>query len=386
MTPPPATLTAAPASALSWLAAAARDREAAGLRRELRSRPAGDDGLLDLAGNDYLGVSRAPAVVEAAADAARAYGAGATGSRAVTGTTDLHLALEDALAAHLGADEALVLSSGYLANLAAVTALSGPGALVVSDAGNHASIVDACRLSRARVVVVPTGDVPAAAEALRSRTEERALLVTDAVFSATGRLADLPALHRAARETGAVLVVDEAHSVGVVGPQGRGAVQAAGLAGAPDVVVTATLSKALGSQGGVVLGPAGVRRHLVDTARPFLFDTALAPPAAGAALAALRLLDDALVGCLRDVAARLADALEVPRTDSAVVPVVLGDPGRAVAARDACAREGLLVGCFRPPSVPVGASCLRLTARADLADADVDRAAAVVRAVVRSLP
>ncbi len=370
------------AGPLDWLEPAAQARERAGLRRTLRSRPAGGEPLLDLAGNDYLALSRHPAVVTAAAEAAQRYGAGSTGSRAVTGTTDLHLELEVQLAAHLGAQAALVLSSGYLANLAAVTSLSGPGTLVVSDAGNHASLVDACRLSRARVVVVPSGDVGAAEQALADRPETRALLVTDAVFSATGALADLPALHAAARRTSALLVVDEAHSVGVVGAQGRGAVHAAGLAGSPDVVVTATLSKALGSQGGAVLGPAAVRDHLVDTARAFLFDTALAPPSAGAALAALRLVEADRVGRLRRAADRLARGLGVPLTDSAVVPVVLGDPGRAAAARDACAREGLLVGCFRPPSVPDGHSCLRLTARADLTDAELERAVDVVRRAV----
>ena len=217
-----------PASALAWLAPAARARERSGLRRVLRSRPAGLGPLLDLAGNDYLGLSRHPAVVEAAGRAAREHGAGATGSRAVTGTTDLHLSLEDALAAHTRMAQALVLSSGYMANLAAITALSGPGTLVVSDAANHASIVDACRLSRARVAVVPHGDVAAAEQVLRERDEERAVLVTDAVFSTTGMLAPLRELHIAARRHGALLLIDEAHSLGVVGPEGRGAAEAAG--------------------------------------------------------------------------------------------------------------------------------------------------------------
>jgi 8-amino-7-oxononanoate synthase len=364
-----------PARALAWLEPAAADRDTAGLRRVTRPRPSG----LDLAGNDYLGLARAPQVVAAAAAALEEWGAGATASRAVTGTTGVHVALEDALAAHTGADSALVLSSGYLANLAAVTALSGPGALVVSDEQNHASVVDACRLSRARVVVVPHGDVAAAARALHDRSEERALLVTDAVFSVSGRLAPLRALHAAARETGALLVVDEAHALGVVGTAGRGAAAAAGLAGQPDVVLTVTLSKALGSQGGAVLGPAAVRAHLVDTARPFLFDTGLAPASAAAALAALQLVDEPLVARLRDTSSSLAAALGVAPTDSAVVPVLVGDAGRATAARDACLAEDVLVGCFRPPTVPPGQSCLRLTARADLSSQDLQRAAAVVR-------
>lgn len=371
-----------PPAALAWLPAAAAQREVAGLRRTPTSRPAGPGGLLDLAGNDYLGLASHPDVVEATGRAAREYGAGATGSRAVTGTTDLHLELEAALAAHLRMASALVLSSGYLANLAAITALSGPGTLVVSDAANHASVVDACRLARARIVVVPHGDTAAVARALAGRPEQRAVLVTEAVFSVSGRAAPLAELHRIARAAGALLVVDEAHSVGVVGPEGRGAVEAAGLSGEPDVVVTATLSKALGSQGGAVLGPAGVRGHLVDTARPFLFDTALAPPAAGAALASLRLVDGVRVGALHTRAAALAGAVGVPFGGSAVVRLGIGDPFAAVAARDACRAEGVLVGCFRPPSVPAGQSCLRLTARADLTDADLARAGRVVRSAV----
>jgi 8-amino-7-oxononanoate synthase len=370
-----------PTRALSWLASSARDRAAAGLTRRLVPRA---QELLDLAGNDYLGLSRSPAVIDAAAEALRTWGAGATASRLVTGTTALHLDLERALATHVGSESALVFSSGYLANLAAVTALSGPGSLVVSDEANHASVVDACRLSRARVVVVPHADVAAAARALRERPEERALLVTDAVFSVSGRLAPLAALHEAAREAGAVLVVDEAHALGVIGARGRGAAAAAGIAAEPDVVLTATLSKALGSQGGVVLGPDAVRDHLIDTARPFIFDTGLAPASVAAAQAALRLVDDERVQRLRTNVLALAHALGTAAADGAVVPLHVGDPARAAAARDACAAEGVLVGCFRPPSVPTGQACLRLTARADLTADDIARAADVVTRALRA--
>ena len=367
-----------PARALAWLAPAAERRRDLGLSRTAVPAPAG----LDLAGNDYLGLSRHPDVVAAAVRAARDWGTGSTGSRLVSGTTPLHLELEQALAQHTGSGSALVLSSGYLANLAAVTALSGPGTLVVSDEANHASVVDACRLSRARVVVTPHRDVPAVRAALRGRDEERALVVTDSVFSVTGASAPLAALHEATRESGALLVVDEAHGLGVVGEDGRGAAHAAGLAGEPDVVLTATLSKALGSQGGVVLGTSAVRDHLVETARPFIFDTALAPASVAAALAALRLVDAPRVARLRDSARSLARALDVPAADGPVVRVPVGSPARATGARDACAAQGLLVGCFRPPSVPSGESCLRLTARADLTPEQVAFAADVVRRAV----
>ncbi len=216
---------------LDRLRTAAAEREAAGLRRSLRPRTPDHDGLLDLASNDYLGLSRDERLVEAAVRATREWGAGSTGSRLVTGSTRLHAELEDRLAAFTGAAGALVFSSGYLANLAAVAAL-GRGGLIVSDAGNHASIVDACRLSRSRVVVTPHGDAEAVDKALAERAEEHALVVTDAVFSVDGDLAPLRALHEAAVRHGALLVVDEAHALGVVGDHGRGAVHAAG---SPDV-------------------------------------------------------------------------------------------------------------------------------------------------------
>jgi 8-amino-7-oxononanoate synthase len=364
---------------LAWLDPHADRRRAAGLRRELVPRGAGEP-VLDLAGNDYLGLSRHPRVVEGAVAALRTWGAGATGSRLVTGTTALHVALDRALAAFCGFADGLVFSSGYAANLGVVTALSGPGALVVSDAGNHASIVDACRLSRARVAVVPHNDPAAVDAVLAARAEERAMVVVESVDSVDGDTAPLRALHGVCRARGALLVVDEAHGLGVRGPGGRGLLAEVGLAGADDVVATVTLSKALGAQGGAVLGPVAVTAHLVDTARAFIFDTGLAPAAAGAALAALDVLQaepDRPAAVLRHAAA-LADAAGVPAPASAVVPVVLGAPDVAVAAARACRARGLRVGCFRPPSVPEGTSRLRLTAHADLTDADL----ALVRAVL----
>jgi 8-amino-7-oxononanoate synthase len=302
----------------------------------------------------------------------------------VTGTTALHGDLETALARFCGFAAGLVFSSGYAANLGVVTALSGPGALVVSDAANHASLVDACRLSRARVAVVPHGDVAAVDAVLAGRAEERALVVTESVDSVDGDAAPLPALHAVCRARAALLVVDEAHALGVCGPGGRGLLAAAGLAGADDVVATVTLSKALGGQGGAVLGPAAVAAHLVDTARSFIFDTGLAPAAAGAALAALRVVaaePERPAAALR-VARALAAAAGVPASASAVVPVVLGEPEVAVAAAQRCLAAGVRVGCFRPPSVPPGTSRLRLTARADLSGADLARVREVLAEVL----
>ena len=371
-------------SPLAWLDDVEQERRRAGLRRSLRTRPpVGAE--VDLASNDYCGLSQHPAVIDGGVRALRTWGAGSTGSRLVTGNTELHEELESALADFVGADAALVFSSGYTANLAAVVGLTGPRALLVSDAHSHASLVDACRLSRARVVVAPHRDVAAVEAALAGRAEERAVVLTDSVFSADGVLAPLPRLYDVCRRHGALLLVDEAHGLGVRGTGGRGLLQEAGLAGAPDIVMTATLSKALGSQGGAVLGPVAVRDHLIDAARPFIFDTGLAPAALGAALAALRVLIDRpdLPGAVLRNAAALARACGVVDTPhSAVVSVILGRPEVAVAAAAACLDRGVRVGCFRPPSVPPGTSRLRLTARASLSDDELRTAQRVLTEVL----
>jgi 8-amino-7-oxononanoate synthase len=265
---------------LERLRAATTERDAAGLRRRLRPRTAGHNGLIDLASNDYLGLSRDPRLVEGAIRAAREWGVGSSGSRLVTGTTELHAALDARLAEFVGTPAGLVFSSGYLANLGAIAGLSGPGTLVVSDQVNHASIVDACRLSRSRVVITPHRDVAAVELALAERDEDHAVVVTDAVFSVDGDLAPLRELHSVVRRYGALLVIDEAHALGVVGPLGQGGAQEAGIAGEPDVVLTLTLSKSLATQGGAVLAAPEVIETLIDTGRAFIFDTGLAPPSA----------------------------------------------------------------------------------------------------------
>jgi 8-amino-7-oxononanoate synthase len=372
---------------LGWLDEHARKREAAGLRRRLRPRGA-STGLVDLAGNDYLGLARDPRVTEAAAAAAREWGGGSTGSRLVTGTTRAHAGLEGALAEFVGAEAGLVFSSGYLANLGVITALAGRGDVIVSDALNHASLIDGCRLSRARIQIVGHGAVDEVAQALAHRAEERAYVVTDAVFSVDGDVAPLARLAEVCREHGAVLIVDEAHGVGVFGEGGRGAVHAAGLAGAPDVVMTATLSKALGAQGGAVLGPRAVVEHLVDTARPFIFDTGLAPAAVGAAAEALRILraEPELTPRVRAGARSLYElalgaGLLATAPVGAVTSVLVGDPDLAVELAGLCAAHGAAVGCFRPPSVPDGNSRLRLTARADLTARELEVAGRALQAV-----
>jgi 8-amino-7-oxononanoate synthase len=375
-------------SPLAWLDDVERQRRQAGLRRSLLTRPpVGAE--LDLASNDYLGLSQHLEVIDGGVQALRTWGAGSTGSRLVTGNTELHEEFETALADFVGAQAGLVFSSGYTANLAAVAGLTGPGSLLVSDAYSHASLVDACRLSRARVMVTAHRDVDAVEAALADRAEERAVVVTDSVFSADGALAPLLRLHDVSRAQGALLLVDEAHGLGVRGAGGRGLLQEVGLAGAPDVVMTTTLSKALGSQGGAVLGPAEVREHLIDAGRPFIFDTGLAPASLGAALAALRVLisrPELPAAVLRNAAALARACGVTERPDSAVVSVILGEPEVAVAAATACLDRGVRVGCFRPPSVPAGTSRLRLTARASLTDDELQTAHRVLTEVLASAP
>ncbi|CAN5303871.1 8-amino-7-oxononanoate synthase [soil metagenome] len=365
----------------AWLAAQAAARTAAGLERELRPRPA-DDETVDLAGNDYLGLARDPRVTAAAAAAAQMWGAGSGASRLVTGTLDLHASLEGALAGYLGQPAALCFSTGYHANLGLVAALADRDTLIVSDAHIHASLIDAVRLSRAELAVVPHNDVEAVRRAVAAAGGRRTLVLAESVYSVLGDAAPLTDLAAICAEAGALLVVDEAHGLGVHGP---GLVHAAGLAWQPHVVVTATLSKALGSQGGAVLGDPAIIEHLVNTARPFIFDTALAPAAAGGALAALEVLiaEPGLPGVVRARVDDLAAALGVDPSVGAVLSVPMPSPQAAVAGQAAAAAQGVRVGCFRPPSVPDGISRLRITVNAGLSDAAWDRALGVLVAVVK---
>ncbi|HWJ82876.1 MAG TPA: 8-amino-7-oxononanoate synthase [Nocardioides sp.] len=366
-----------------WLEQQAAEREAAGLTRRLRARAA-EDPTVDLAGNDYLGLAHDPDVRRAAADAALAWGAGAAASRLVTGTLELHATLEAELADYLGQPSALVLSTGYHANLAVVTALADRTTRVLSDAHIHASLVDAVRLSRARLTVVPHNDVDAVRAGLvaASAAGERVLVLAESVYSVLGDAAPLTDLAALCAQHDALLVVDEAHGLGVHGP---GLVAGLGLAGLPHVLVTATLSKSLGSQGGAVLGPAAVREHLVNRARPFIFDTGLAPAPTASALAALRILRDRpeLSARVHRRVRELADALGVVAPDGAVLSVPMPSPAAAVAAQAAALDGGVRVGCFRPPSVPDGVSRLRVTAGAGVSDEAWDRAVDVLRRVVK---
>ncbi|MBQ6640573.1 MAG: 8-amino-7-oxononanoate synthase [Saccharopolyspora sp.] len=350
-----------------WFAERRSVREDAGLQRTLRPR-ASDEDFIDLAGNDYLGLSRHPEVCRAAADAVLEWGAGAGASRLVTGTTTLHAELERELAEFTGREAALVFSTGYHANLSAVTALADKQTLIVSDAHVHASLIDAARLSRAAIEVVPHNDVAAFRAAVAEAGDRRAIVLTESVFSVLGDAAPLADLAAVCAEHDALLVVDEAHGLGVAGPGGRGLVHAQGLAGNPRVVVTATLSKSLGAMGGAVLGSVALIDHVTNVARPFIFDTGLAPAPAAGAQAALHVLRERpdLPSWIHRRSGELAERLGVRSSAGAVLSVPMPSPQVAVAAQAAARARGVRVGCFRPPSVPDGISRLRITTHAGL--------------------
>jgi len=369
----------------------ARLRKRAGLSRQLTARgPLGkrpDADVIDLAGNDYLGLARHPDVVAAAAKALDNYGLGATGSRLVRGSTDEHANLEAALGALLQQPAALVYSSGYLANLGAIRAVARPRGVILIDAHAHASLVDGARLTGLTTEVVAHLDVAAFAAKLAEFGERGALVVTESIFSVDGDLAPLRALHAITRAAGAVLLVDDAHALGVLGSNGAGAVVDAGLAGEPDVVVTTTLSKSVGAAGGVVAGAASLIGHLVDTGRTFIYDTALPPSVAAGALAGVELLRDAkaLRATLHARAALAAQTLRtaglgVSDPAGGVISIAAPDAATALVWATACRDRGVAVGCFRPPSTPDPRSRLRLTINAGISSSDFERALDVVMA------
>ena len=352
---------------LDWLAGAAATRAERGL---VRSTAVSAPGLLDLAGNDYLGLRVHPRVIAGAVEAATAYGGGAGASRLVTGTLPLHGELESALATLTGSPAGLVFSTGYAANLAVMTALADADTLVVSDAHVHASLVDGSRLSRAAVAIARHNDVAHVRELLGGRPQRRAVVVVESVYSVLGDAAPLADLVEVCRAHGAILVIDEAHALGVVGDRGQGMAAELGVTDHPDIVLTLTLSKSLGSQGGAVLAHPAVREHLVNTARSFIYDTGLAPAAVGAAMGALDVLAEQpeLAKVCRDNAAALAEACGVEQPAGAVLSRAMAGPDEALAAVDRAREGGIRIGCFRPPSTPDGSSRIRLTAHADHAD------------------
>ncbi|HLI55728.1 MAG TPA: 8-amino-7-oxononanoate synthase, partial [Actinomycetota bacterium] len=323
--------------------------------------------VIQLCSNDYLGLAADPRVRRAAARAAEEWGAGSGASRLVSGTTELHRRLEAALAVFKGTEDAIVFSSGYLANTGTIPALAGKPDAVFSDEANHASIIDGCRLSGARVTVYRHADPAELDRALGSVDARRRLVVTDSVFSMDGDLAPLGALAEVCARHRAMLLVDEAHATGLLGPGGAGAVAAAGI----PAIIMATLSKALGSAGGFIAGSHDLVEYLRNRARSWIFDTAPAPASVGAALEALRLAGEEPERRVRvcHAAASLAASLtalgyELRPPAAAVIPVIVGDAGEALALSERLLESGVFVPAIRPPSVPPGTARLRVTVTA----------------------
>jgi glycine C-acetyltransferase len=345
-----------------------------------RMRVDGREVLL-FAGSNYLDLAHHPAVVEAAARAARDYGCASGGSRLICGNLDLHEALEEELARFLGVEAALVFATGYMANVGVIPALVGRDDVVVSDALAHASIVDGCRLARAKVRVAPHGDLDALEHELRRAAApgRRLLVAVDGVYSMDGDLAPVAGLAALARRHGALLLLDDAHGTGTLGRLGRGTPEHGGVAPEEIDVWTGTLGKALGSFGAFVAGSRALRELLVNVARSFIFSCALAPPQAAAARAALRLVAaepwrrerlQALAARLRTRLARRG--IPTAPSESHIVPVVIGGNEATMALCERLLERGFYTQGIRHPSVPSGTARLRITPMATHREEEID--------------
>jgi 8-amino-7-oxononanoate synthase len=367
----------------------------AGLYRTLRESAGPPDRWVTVDGrrallfcsNNYLGLASHPALADAAARAAHEHGVGAGASRLISGSLPIHRALEERLARFKKTEAALLFPTGYQANVGAITALVGKGDAVFSDALNHASIIDGCRLSGARICVYPHAEPDALRSALRDTPAERRLIVTDSVFSMDGDLAPLREICDVATEYDAMLMVDEAHATGVLGPSGAGLVEALGLADRVTVQM-GTLGKALGSAGAFVAGSRSLIALLVNRARTFIFTTALPPPVVAAVDAALD-----IVACeperrerLGRNGARLRAELQalgfaVPAGETPIIPVIVGSNHAALASSATLLEQGVFVQAIRPPTVPQDTARLRVTVMASHTDEDLSHAVRAFAAV-----
>ena len=359
--------------------------EKQGLLRVCRERPSN---ILSFASNDYQNLADDPRLKAAACAAIQRHGAGAGASRLVTGTLPEHMRLEQHLASFKGTEDAVVWATGYMANVGTISALVGKGDAVFSDAFNHASIIDGCRLSRADVFVYRHGDMDDLARQLdASGPRRRKLVVSDAVFSMDGDLLDLPAFLAACRRAGAMSMIDEAHATGVLGAKGRGLTEHFGCK--PDIIL-GTLSKALGSEGGFVCASRTVCDYLRNRSRSFIFSTAPGPGAMAAADAALSVLEaePGRGAALRAKAARFAEALNAAgvacATQSAIVPILIGDERKACAVSAALEREGVLIPAIRYPTVARGAARLRVAVDVGKTDADLSRTVKLLASLIKT--
>ena len=367
------------------LRAALADLEQRQLRRTRRLGVA--PGLVNFCSNDYLGLADHPEVTRAFIDAANKHGVGSGASHLVTGHGPEHEALEEELAAFTGREKALVFSTGYMANMGVIGALADQSAGIVSDKLNHASLIDGCRLSGATVRRYRHGDSGHAAELLKGLETETRLIVTDGVFSMDGDLAPLRDLARASRAANAWLMVDDAHGLGVIGASGRGSCELFGL-GAEDVpVLIGTFGKAFGTFGAFVAGSAVLIDYLLQKSRTYVYTTALPPAVAAATRAALRISEReswrrekvrALSQRLRNALRGIGPAQAPGHEATSIVPVIVGEAGRALAVSKSLEAEGFLVMAIRPPTVPHGTARLRVTLSAAHEEAQVDALAAAI--------
>ena len=372
-----------------------RRRQAEGTQRALRAVDGAQDShllldgrrVLSLCSNNYLGIANHPALIDAATRAARDLGVGSGASRLISGSMRIHHDLEEQLAAFKGTERALLFTSGYHANLGTIAALVGAGDAVFSDELNHASLIDGCRISRADIHVYRHADSGDLDRALGgAAAARRKLIVTDSIFSMDGDAAPLREICDIAERHGAMVMVDEAHATGVLGASGAGLAEALGLRQRVTVQM-GTLGKALGAFGAYVAARGDVIDHLVNSARTFVFTTALPPPIAAAASAALGLVRDEpwRRERLRDNARRLRRALmtlgySVPGGDEAhILPVMIGGADETMRLSDALLEHGVFAHGIRPPTVPPGTSRIRATVMATHSHADIDDAAAAFR-------
>jgi 8-amino-7-oxononanoate synthase len=371
------------------------DLDAAGLRRSLQV-----PGGIDLCSNDYLGLARHPRLISRFAEGVRREGGGSTGSRLLRGERDCFRAVEERFARFKGTERALYFGSGYLANLAVLTTLAEASDVILSDERNHASLIDGARLSPARKIVFPHNDPRALAERLADTGSAGVrFVVVESLFSMDGDMAPLADYADVCRQARAVLVVDEAHAVGVYGPSGSGLLETQDWNSAdantpeaysPVCVSINTAGKALGVSGAFVAGPAWAIEYLVQAARSFVFSTAPPPALAVALDASLDLVRDEperrdqLVRFSTYLRERLRDSgVDVPSGVSHIVPVIVGDNEHAVAIARVMQLEGFDVRAIRPPSVPAGTARLRLSVNVNLTEATIDRLVAILAAALK---
>lgn len=353
-----------------------------------KAKPSIDNpSLISFCSNDYLGLSSNPALADAAIAAISRSGVGAGASRLVSGDLPEHRDLEHSLASFLGAEAALLFPTGYQTNLGVITALAGPGDLVLSDHFNHASIIDACRLSGARPAFFRHLDLASAEKRLKALgpNARRRLLVTESLFGMDGHIAPLSELAQLAARHDAALVVDEAHAFGLYGPSGRGLCAQIGVT--PDVLI-GTLGKALGAAGGFAAGSSTLRDFLVNHSRTFIFTTAIPPPIAAAALAALQIVAGPDGQSLRLQLAKLVSTFSAsihprhrPAHLSAIFPILFGPDATALQASEHLRAQGFFVQAIRPPTVPEGTARLRITLSASHKTSDLQALAAALASI-----